>query len=233
MDEQNINKKEQYDQQKGVELTVLRRKKMRRRITFWLVVLVVLIGSVWGLAKVASRMPENSPVGAMDKVSGDDWVKGNPAATNILIEYGDFQCPACRAYFPLVEQLVKEKGDRLQFIYRHFPLPQHKNAKPAAYASEAAGVQGKFWEMYQLIYEGQNNWKDVRDAKDIFVDYAKTLGLNLDDFKKDLGSDVIKSKVESQAKGGTQAGLNSTPTFIFNGKRIQPQNYEEFSNLIP
>lgn len=235
MSEQNMSNKEVYDlkrQEKEREFKALQRNRTTRRILLWGFILVLLGGSIWALVKFGGGATSDDSLLLADSVSSTDWVTGNKESKVILIEYGDFQCPACAAYYPIVKQIIGEHENQMQFVYRHFPLPQHQNAKPAAYAVEAAGKQGKFWEMYAKIFENQNDWATKRNANDTFKEYAQSLGLNVDQFSNDVGSEEIKSKVNDQNQSGVKIGINSTPTFFLNGKQIHPRNYDEFKQLI-
>src|SRR3989338_2093696 len=110
------------------------------------------------------------------KIIENDWVKGNKEAKVTLIEYSDFQCPACGAYYPVVKQLNEEVGDKIVIAYRNFPLRQvHQNAQIAAQAAEAAGKQGKFWEIHDMLFENQKEWSSYVNAKEIFIKYAQSL----------------------------------------------------------
>lgn len=206
----------------------------KQRFILWAIIAVIIGGSVFGMIKLASLKPGNNNSGlTASALSAGDYVKGNPEAAITIIEYSDFQCPACASYYPVVKQFVAESGDKLAFAYRHFPLPQHKNAKPSAAASEAAGKQGKFWEMHYMIFENQKEWESSPKAEEIFTGYAQKLGLNIDQFKADLNSEEIKSKVDADYKSGVKAGVNSTPSFFLNGKKINnPRNYDEFKSLL-
>lgn len=209
-------------------------KKIVRRVVLWGGVVLVLGGAVFGVVKfVASPSGNNLTASALDAMSQNDWWQGSKDSKAILVEYSDFQCPACAAYHPLVNQLNQELGDKILFIYRHFTLPQHKNAVPAAKAAEAAGKQGKFWEMHGMIFENQKVWSNQIDAESIFIKYAESLSLDLEKFKEDLNSKGVKNKVESDYQSGIKAGVNYTPTFFLNGKKIQnPRSYEEFKNAV-
>lgn len=156
-----------------------------------------------------------------------------PAEKAVLVEFGDFQCPACGSYFPLVKKLSEDYKDNLSIVFRNFPLPQHKNALPAAYAAEAAGKQGKYWEMFDLLYDGQDKWSEASNAVSIFEDYAITLDLDLDKFKKDAASDEVKKKVNADYADGNSLGVNSTPTFYLNASKIpNPRSYDEFKTQV-
>ncbi len=204
-----------------------------KRILLWFIVIIIVISSVWALTKLQERYPQtSSTTSTVDSISPSDWVEGNKDAKTTLIEYGDFQCPACGVYYPWVKKLVDDNGKMFQFVYRYFPLQQHAQAKDAAYAAQAAGKQGKFWEMHGMLYEHQNDWSGANNAKDIFEGYAKTLNLNIGQFDQDRDSQDTKNAVEKDYQSGVKAGVNSTPTFYLNNKKIQPVNYQEFVDLI-
>jgi len=202
-----------------------------KRIFLWIFALILVGGSVWGLIKItqsSASQPTNQT--AIDEVSSRDWVAGTGKA--VLVEYSDFQCPACGAYYPLLKKLVEEYGSEFTFVYRHFPLQQHLNAIPTASASEAAGKQGKFWEMHSLIFNHQQEWSAAGNINEILLGYADSLRLDIEQFKNDLRSAEVKDKVGNDYRGGINAGVNSTPTFFLNGKKIQPRSYQEFIDLI-
>jgi len=210
------------------------RKRLFRRIALWLLVLFGVGGGVFGtiwLAKKPSpaRSPQQSHV---DSSSG--WTKGNKDAKITLVEYSDFQCPACRNSYAWIKRLNLEFNDNMQFVYRHFPLIHiHSNAELAARAAEAAGRQGKFWEMHDLLFENQSDWAHQSNAEDTFIKYAQRLNLSVEQFKNDLNSKEVREKVENDYQHSIQSGIDATPTFFLNGKKIQnPRSYEEFKNLI-
>ena len=167
-------------------------------------------------------------------VTDADHTVGSSTARVTLVEYGDFQCPACALYYPLVEQVRKGYGDNLRLVFRQFPLrTNHKNAQPAAEASEAAALQGKFWEMHGLLYEHQTDWSDAADPKTFFTQYAASLALDLNKFSSDMASDAVKARIERDVVSGNSSGVNGTPSFYLNGKKIQsPKSPGEFKNLI-
>lgn len=142
-----------------------------------------------------------------------DHITGNTKGTVTLVEYGDFQCPSCGEAYPIVKEILKRKGDILKFIFRNFPLYQiHPNALHAAYATESAGKQNKFWEMHDILLENQEHLED----KDL-QQYAKDLSLDINQFTKDMKSDEIAKKVEEDINGAIKSGVNATPTFFVNG----------------
>lgn len=172
-------------------------------------------------------------------VSKDDFIKGpadktsSDSAKVTLIEYGDFQCPACGAYFPLVKQISEEFNKDLRLVHRFFPLTNvHKNAMIAAQTAYAAGLQGKFWEMHDKLYENQSSWSDT-NPRETFIGYAKDLKLDLDKFKKDLDADSTKQFINQSVNSAISIGVNSTPTFFVNKMKIKnPAGYEEFKKII-
>ena len=203
------------------------------RILAWMGFVVIIGLIIWGMVAASNKAErENSMVAPIDAVSSNDWVKGNASSTVTLIEYSDFQCPACASYHPLVEKVFAEYSSKMMIVSRHFPLAQHANAIPAAKASEAAGAQGKFWEMHDQLFIKQTDWAEVKDARVIFTGYAEKLGLDMEKFAKDYDSKETSDKIELSLKSGLKAGVNSTPTFYLNGKKIQPKNYDEFKKLI-
>jgi len=162
-----------------------------------------------------------------------EWSRGNAESKVVVIEYSDFQCPACRAYEPLVNQLYKEFGDRVLFVYRHFPLFSiHPNADGAARAAEAAGQQGKFWEMHDLLFVNQSSWSKLVNAESVFTGYAEKLGLSLDAYTAAFESAEARQSVADDYARGLKMGVNSTPTFFLNGSKIRPSSYDEFRLLL-
>ncbi len=207
-----------------------------KRIFNWGAFIVIIGLIVWGLvaAQMKAAREEQAVLLPTDIATSTDHIHGNVNAPVTLVEYGDFQCPACGAYYPIVEQIVASTSpDTLRFVFRHFPLTQHANAIPAAKASEAASLQGKFWDMYNKLYSTQKDWENSTDTKTVFVGYAKSLGLDEKKFLSDFESKSIQEVINNQYKGGAKAGINSTPTFFLNGAKIaNPQSYDEFKKLI-
>jgi protein-disulfide isomerase len=157
---------------------------------------------------------------------------GSGAVT--LVEFSDFQCPACGAYAAPVKQLVGDFKDSMTFVYRNFPLVTlHKNAQLAAAAAEAAGSQGKYWEMHDKLFSSQADWSNSDTAKDIFVSYAVALGVDKTQFTKDIDSDAVKAKIQQDVDDGNALAINSTPTFYLNSEKIDnPADLAEFETLI-
>lgn len=136
-------------------------------------------------------------------------------------EFGDFQCPPCGAFHPILVQMHKEFGDKLQITFREFPLAQtHQHAVAAASAAEAAGLQNKFWEMHDLLYEHQADWKDKFDVRTIFEGYAQQIGLDVERYKRDVGSEAVAQRIFLDNKRGQSMGVKGTPTVFLNGREV-------------
>lgn len=201
-----------------------------RRVGIWTVAILLIGGAIWWLAQLDSTVvpPPAGPVGA---IAAHDHVLGSGPVS--LIEYGDFQCPACKSYHPVVKDFLNANQDKVTFAYRHFPLKTiHQNAEAASWASEAAGKQGKFWEMHDRLFDGQESWSQDRNAQLVFETYAADLGLNVEQFKQDMSSNDVRSKVFDDSVSGEVAGVRGTPTFFLNGMRMESASYDDFRNQI-
>lgn len=209
-----------------------------KRLIFWLGFVVVLALIVWGLVLAMGKTSSSDGVNPGDYgtpvvVTADDHLRGPANAPVMLIEYGDFQCPACEAYEPVLEKLEADASTTFKIVFRNYPLPQHPNALPAAYAAEAAGLQGKYWEMHDLLFNNHTDWTELSDPTSIFVGYATSIGLDVNKFKTDMTSDAVKARVQRDLDEGTKIGINYTPTFFLNGKIISnPQGYDQFLAIL-
>lgn len=160
--------------------------------------------------------PPPKPIAREELVAADSFTIGNASASAYLVEFSDFQCPACRAFMPVVDELITKYSDKLLFVYRHYPLSQHTFAKPAAMAAEAAGQQGKFWEMAKLLFENQD-----RLSGDLWGSLADELKLNRKDFDQAINDDTLKAKIDRDEIAATQLKLPGTPSFFLNGVRLE------------
>lgn len=198
-------------------------------------VAVIIIAGTW-LYGAGGSTPSKNNISEIIQTPSviPEHVKGNKEATISLVEYSDLQCPACGLYYPVVKQIIEEFGDKIKLTYRHFPLKTiHQNAELAALATEAAGLQGKFWEMHDILFERQKEWSE-KSSNDIFNGYAEEIGLDVLKFESDLSfNEDIKNKVESDFQKGLESKVNSTPSFFLNDVKIQnPRSYEEFKSII-
>jgi len=237
MEEQSLTKKERKElKRRQKEADKLRRTSSRliKRLVFWGIGIGAVILISFGLSKLSVSPSNQGTVSEILAITSVDQIKGSPNALATLIEYSDFQCPACGAYYPILKQLNQEFSDRLRFIYRHFPLRQiHQNAELAARAAEAAGKQEKFWEMHDLLLENQKEWSEKTKAEDVFINYAQSFNLDIERFKNDIDSKEVKVKTKNDYQGGVNLGVNATPTFFLNGQKLQnPGSYDEFKKVI-
>lgn len=138
-----------------------------------------------------------------------------------LEEFGDFQCPPCGLLHPVLKEMEKEFGPRLRVIFREYPLvPTHAHALTAARAAEAAGLQGKFWEMHDMLFTNQRAWDKAFDARPVFEDYAVKIGLDLEKFRRDVNSSVVEQRIFLDGKRAHALGVNGTPTVFMNGREL-------------
>ena len=212
------------------------KKEQTYRQWLWIFVVIILIGAVAAMVRLVQTSDNQSAhntSSVLASITPEDWVRGSASSTVTLTEYGDFQCPACGAYEPLVQSVEAAYGTRVRFIFRHFPLQQHPNARPAAMASEAAGAQGKFWEMHDLLYAKQHDWENSDNPEAIFITYAETLKLNINTFKDSLNSKVLARKISDSYDYGVLFNVDGTPAFFLNDTRIEnPANLDGFKTLI-
>ncbi len=206
-----------------------------KRLIFWLGFIIVLGLIVWGLIAAMNKPATDSSAnyGTPAPIGADDHVRGPANAPVTLVEYSDFQCPACETYEPVLQKLEAEASTTFKIVYRHYPLPQHGNALPAAYASEAASLQGKFWEMHDLLFANHTDWTELPDATSVFVGYATELGLDVNRFKTDMASAAVKARVQKDSDEGAAIKINYTPSFFVNGHIItNPQGYDQFLAIL-
>lgn len=193
---------------------------------------LILLGGVY-LFSSQKQTNQTQQADSAILVRPDSDQISSPSASVTLVEFADFQCPACGTYSPIIKRLETDFSKDLNIVFRNFPLNQHQNARIAAYAGQAAGVQGKFWDMHDKLFENQNDWSAEKDARAIFIKYAGGLQLDTDKFAKDIDSQVIKDRIERDITDGTTIGVNSTPTFYLNGEKLDnPGSYEDFQTLI-
>ena len=217
---------------------------MKRILPFLIIVavLVIALGSVWYLtrpvatsngptnpqpaASTAQASPAQAPPQVRTGIPGAEpaHTHGPANAPAHIEEFGDYQCPPCGMFHPILEQMEEEFGDKLRVTFRHFPLPNHQHALRAASAAEAAGLQGKFWEMHKLIYEHQKDWKDLFDVRPVFDGYAKEIGLDVARFNRDIGSSQVQQRIVLDSKRGQSLGVSGTPTVFLNGREVPFQS---------
>ena len=219
----SLTKREKRELAKQEKQTEKLKNENTKKLKDWGIRIVAVLLLAFGGYKVWQWINTPQPDGQENgilAVRGDDWVKGGNDAKVTLIEYADFECPACAIYSTeVIKKLTDEFGANLRVVYRHFPLPQHKTAVDAAKAAEAAGVQGKFWEMHDLLYLNQADWSRG-SANDKFRQYAQSLGLDMTKYDADFGSEIVSQSIKNDESDGYALRINATPTFYVNGKVV-------------
>lgn len=213
---------------------------MQRNIATWIIGILVFAGCTWFVYWAATAPTNTDTIQGsepMPAITETDWMKGTLDENKVqIVEYSDFQCPGCAAYRPLLEEVYEKYSDQVVIVYRHFPLPKHQNATIAAQSAQAAGAQGKFWEMHDRIFENQNTWDDLSraEAKTIFEGYAQELGLDMAKFTTDYGAEETAKVIAEQFVTGAKAGIQGTPSIFINGALLKenPTSIEKFSQII-
>lgn len=203
---------------------------MDKRFLLILTALAVLFGGIFWFNKSKAPAP-----GTGTNAKPSSHVLGNNTKGVTLVEYGDYQCPACSQFAPIVNEIKKTYNDQILFRFANFPLVQiHPNAMISARAAEAAALQGKFWEMHDILYQEQQTWSTASSPKQYFDQYAKSLNLDIAKFDKDMASSAVLGTIDADTAEVQALGGDSTPTFVINGKRLEknPNSVEEFKKII-
>jgi len=197
------------------------------------VIVVLVLGGLVAWTRIANPPidlsgVENNSVIAASEQNGNiaDHTKGSDSNKILLIEYGDYQCPSCGGAHPNVNALMEEYNDDVTFIFRNFPLTAiHPNARAAAAVAESAGLQGKFWEMHDKLYETQSDWSnlDATQRTSVFESYARDLDLDIAKFNEDLAAKPVNQKINFDLALGKQSGASATPTFYLNGEKLDDE----------
>jgi protein-disulfide isomerase len=203
---------------------------MIRRAAPWIagtVMLVVASAALYGFTGAAASEPSRS-----QPASSGDITYGPENPQLVVMEYSDFECPFCAEYASIMAQLRAKYGDRVQFVFRFFPLENHRYGMISAQAAYAAYLQGKFWEMHDLLFENQDAWVSSPDPRPYFESYAQGLGLDMERFRSDLDSPGTISFIEGQRAEGDAAGVTHTPWFVIGDEAVLPRSLEDFEKLI-
>jgi len=189
------------------------------------ITIVILIGAAFILgsgsssATATGTTTANSPKADNKQLVTKESYQSNPGAKVTLVEFADFECPGCGAMYPVVKELQKEYGNKLNLVYHNFPLPMHPYAKNAVQSAIAAGNQGKFWQMHDMLFDNQDTWAgsaNSGDAQKIFNSYAQKLHLNMTKFNQDVNAQATINRMNTDLADGNTLGVNSTPTFYIN-----------------
>jgi len=191
--------------------------------------LVLILGA---LAIVFFTGAPSTAAATLPEVTATDITYGPDGARVAVVEYADFECEACARFAPMLASLRANYGDRVQFVFRFFPLENHPHGMLSAQVAYAAHLQGKFWEMHDLLYERQKEWASAADASPYFEAYAKSLGLDMTRFREDVNAQTTKDFITAQEAAGTEAGVNHTPWFAVNGTTLVPNEIGDFEALI-
>jgi protein-disulfide isomerase len=221
----------------GADLTIpslrrsfsLLRQSMKRYLPFVIVAGVALAALGSGAMLYRAKRALLRPIPESKAIAGttgaeSPHIRGNPDAPVTLEEFADFQCPPCSNFAGFGEELLKQYDSRLRIVFRNFPLPGHEHAREAALAAEAAGLQGRFWEMHDVLYREQAFWSYAPNARELFESYAGTIGLNLDQFRKDVDSEKAKERIDSDHARGDSLGVKLTPTIFINNQPVEPKD---------
>lgn len=206
---------------------------MSKQFVAVLIAILVGLGGIFWLT--GGKESGSSNTGSTNSSALSNHVTGENKKKVTLVEYGDFQCPACASYYPLLKEVKEKYKEDIQFQFRNFPLQQiHQNARASSRAAEAASKQGKFWEMHDALYEGQKSWETVSDPVSVFEGYASQIGLDVEKFKVDYASKEANDTINADVAEGEKIGVNSTPSFFLQGKKLEeaPRDVEGFSKLI-
>jgi protein-disulfide isomerase len=196
---------------------------------FWAILLVIAAVFI-GIIVFSGNKDEKN--GGSSSGTPTNHVEGNTSSKVKLVEYGDYQCPVCGLYYTTVKQVVEKYNDKIAFQFRNLPLPSlHPNAFSAARAAEAAGKQGKYWEMHDQLYVNQQAWSGSTKAKSFFDGYAKNLGLDVKKFDSDFASSAVNNAINADLDAFDKTGdVKATPTFYLNGKKIDLSKLVDSSN---
>jgi protein-disulfide isomerase len=204
-----------------------KRSVMNKRVILIVIGIIVAVAGFLYFTRPAEEV----------KADPSNHTSGNGSTGVVLMEYGDFQCPACAQYFPILAQVKEKYKDHITFQFRHFPLESiHKNARAASRAAEAAGRQGKFWEMHDLLYQNQTAWQEASDPLSVFEGYAQAAGVqDLEKFKVEMRGADVNAVINADLNLGRELGASSTPTFVLDGKRLEENpspSLEAFSLIL-
>lgn len=197
------------------------------------VVGLLIIGAVSGGPSSTTGADAGFVATTAPAIMATDWTQGNPSAKTTLVEYGDFECPACGAYYPIVKQIIASYSSTILFAFRNFPLYSiHPDAGIAAQAAEAAGLQGKYWAMHDLLYQNQMTWSNATASSVVtqfFNGYASSIGLNVAKFDTDINSPQVMNKIQTDVTSGNAASIDHTPTFFVDDVQIpNPTSLADF-----
>lgn len=191
----------------------------------WKIIGIVAVVAIGASVVYSNHVANEANVG----VAFEPHIKGAAEPTVTITEYSDFQCPACAQFSGLLDEMLAMYPEEVALEYKHYPLISiHPFAVPAAKAAEAAGQQGKFFEMHDKLFENQQVWSNSANPNGYFMTYAETIGLDMALFKRHMKASMIQDKVENEFREARDRNLTGTPSFFLNGQRMQFESYEDF-----
>lgn len=196
---------------------------MRRYLPFSIIGAVFLIATGAGVALYQAHSQTTAPTGKLafgSPGANPPHVRGSLKASVALEEFGDFECLPCSQFFPILKQAKADYGDRLSVTFREYPLNKHTRAQAAARAAEAAGLQGRFWEMHDALYTTRLVWIAASDTRAALIDCASKLNLDIEQFKKDMDSDKVSMRIADDHDRVVSLGLDRTPSVYINGDKV-------------
>lgn len=233
----------------GVDIKEARAGQANKATIWFIVIFIVVVTAAVIIAGAYSSGSAGNDASSTfvsttaPPITASDWIEGNPNAKVTLVEYGDFECPACGEYFPVVQQLLQNYSSTVLFVFRNFPLTTiHPFAQIGAEAAEAAGLEGgtaKYWAMNNMLYEKQADWSTnsaltpAQVLSQYFDGYAQSIGLNVNTFNTDVSSAAVANKIQTDVNGGNAAQIDHTPTFFVNLQQIpNPSGLSDFENTL-
>ena len=208
---------------------------MKRYLPFIIIALAAVATLTAGTLLYRAKVAELTPVAANKaaavadaKSNGKDaHIRGNPTAAVTVEEFADFQCPPCASISPMLAKLEQEFASQMRVVFRNFPLQMHNHAAEAARAAEAAGLQGKFWQMHDRLYQDQMAWSREADVRLTFIKYAQEIGLDVGRFERDYEGPEVRARVSADQARGTTLGVTRTPTLFINNQPVPPASLSE------
>lgn len=228
---------------------------MRRKLPIIIIVVVLLVALAGGALLMRPSTPQtnlaqmpptitttpnpqatanaaNEPRPAASNIAPITHLRGRADAPLLIEEYGDFQCPPCGFFHPILKRIEGEYPTQLRVAFHHFPLRNmHRHADEAARAAEAAALQGKFWQMHDMLFEKQKEWNEAENARTLFLGYARTLGIDVQKFSQDMDGSMVNSRVRNDESGGTARGVTGTPTVFLNGREVPYETAIDYNKL--
>ncbi len=210
---------------------------MNNKIVLGIVSIIAIFGflTIVYMATNTSNSSATTVYPETTQVTETDHTKWSKDKKHVLTEYSDLQCPACGMFYKYMKENIDNDASitkNITFVYRHFPLQQHKHALPTAYAAEAAGKQGKFFEMVDFLFTKQTEWENSDNINEYLSNAATVLKLDTDKFAADMNSKEVKDRVQADAAMGNKVTVNSTPTFFLDGKKVEVSSLNDFKSLL-